>query len=232
MRSFIDALEKDEPEPLGSSRKQRVNKDTGRVATGVDPYSKVTLNTTPSGLDPGPTRAAWKKTRYADIDFTIPGAVAKAAAQGLKERKFNIKNGMASRPGGTGIGVARARWLKSEKEGNPREIRRIAAYFGRHGYPQKRDEQGRLSPGMVADLLWGGTPGREWAESIVAKMNAADEREEKSGKTEGLDALLDQVIREGTVMAGVPTLPSPFAMVKNPLFPTIGKRNRLRRSKK
>lgn len=228
MRSFSDAIAEKDEAPLGSSRKQRVNKKTGRVATGTDPYSKVTLNTTPSGQDPGPTHAEWKKTRYAGIDFTIPGNVKDAAEQGLKERKFNIENGMKSRPGGTGIGVARARWLKNQKEGNPREIRRIDSYFGRHGYPQKRDEQGRLSPGMVADLLWGGDPGRKWSASIVKQMDAADEKAEKAEKTESLALGLVQSIREGTVSAGAPTLPAPFAMVKNPLIQN-DKRNRLRR---
>jgi hypothetical protein len=202
MRGLVVALT--EGAPIGASRKQRVNKKTGRVATGVDPYSKVTLNTTPSGLDPGPTRAELKKTRYAGISFVIPADVKRAAEQGLKERQFNIENGMASRPGGTGIGVARARWLRSEKEGNPREVRRIAAYFGRHGYSQKRDEKGRLSPGMVADLLWGGEPGRRWAESIVKKMDAADARE----KTESV------TIPESTVLANVPTPVVPLASRK------------------
>jgi hypothetical protein len=222
VRHLVDAISE---ASLGSLRKQRVNKKTGRVATGVDPYSKVTLNTTPAGLDPGPTRAEWKKTRYAGIDFTIPGAVKKAAEQGLKERQFNIENGMASRPGGTGIGVARARWLKSEKDGNPREIRRIAAYFGRHGYAQKRDEKGRLSPGMVADLLWGGAPGRKWSESIVKKMDAADARADKN---ESIAAGLIGLLREGTVAANVPTLAAPLAVVKNPMFTVKRSRNRLR----
>lgn len=165
-------------------------------ATGVDPYSRATIGTTPSGRNPGPTGASKRDTVYKGIDFRIPQAVKKAAEKGLEMREFNIKNGKRSRPGGTGIGVARARWLRDQKEGHPRGIKRTAA-FTQGGPPDKlRDEKGRPTPGYVAYMLWGGGAARTWAGGIVKQMKAADEREKATKKAAKESAMHESYLSE------------------------------------
>jgi hypothetical protein len=110
----------------------------------------------------------------ADINFTPPDSVQKAAAMGLGlRREFNR--------GGTSIGVARARDLSNGTSISPSTARRMKAYFDRHEVDKKGQgwsdgEAGYPSAGHIAWLLWGGDPGRSWANSLVEQMNAGGER--------------------------------------------------------
>ena len=110
----------------------------------------------------------------ADINFTPPEGVQKAAAKGLEwRREFNR--------GGTAIGVARARDLSNGTTISPSTARRMKAYFDRHEVDKKgqgwsEGEPGYPSAGHIAWLLWGGDPGRSWANSLVEQMNAGGER--------------------------------------------------------
>jgi HK97 family phage prohead protease len=110
----------------------------------------------------------------ADIDFTPPEGVRKEAAKGLEwRREFNR--------GGTAIGVARARDLSNGAKVSPSTAKRMKAYFDRHEVDKKgqgwsQGEDGFPSPGRVAWALWGGDPGRSWANSLVEQMNAGGER--------------------------------------------------------
>lgn len=110
----------------------------------------------------------------ADINFTPPEGVQKAAARGLElRREFNR--------GGTSIGVARARDLSNGTTISPNTARRMKAYFDRHEVDKKgqgwsEGEAGYPSAGHIAWLLWGGDPGRSWANSLVEQMNAGGER--------------------------------------------------------
>ena len=110
----------------------------------------------------------------ADINFTPPEGVQKAAARGLElRREFNR--------GGTAIGVARARDLSNGTTISPSTARRMKAYFDRHQVDKKGQgwsagEAGYPSAGHIAWLLWGGDPGRSWANSLVEQMNAGGER--------------------------------------------------------
>ena len=110
----------------------------------------------------------------ADIDFTPPEGVRKEAAKGLEwRREFNR--------GGTAIGVARARDLSNGAKVSPSTAKRMKAYFDRHEVDKKgqgwsQGEDGFPSAGRVAWALWGGNPGRSWANSLVEQMNAGGER--------------------------------------------------------
>jgi HK97 family phage prohead protease len=110
----------------------------------------------------------------ADIDFTPPEGVRKEAEKGLEwRREFNR--------GGTAIGVARARDLSNGAKVSPSTAKRMKAYFDRHevdtkGQGWSQGEDGFPSPGRVAWALWGGDPGRSWANSLVEQMNAGGER--------------------------------------------------------
>lgn len=110
--------------------------------------------------------------KYAGIDFTPTQAVAKAAARGLKLRKEHGR-------GGTAVGVARARDLSNRREVSPKTIGRMVSYFARHAVDAQADGWGDNSDpstGWIAWLLWGGNPGRAWANRIKRAMERADER--------------------------------------------------------
>ena len=101
-----------------------------------------------------------------------PDAVARVVQHGLALRE-------KLRRQGTVIGIARARDLKNRRPVSDGTIRRMAAFFGRHDASKGADdgrEGGEPSPGDVAFLLWGGEPGREWAEREKAAMDEAIRR--------------------------------------------------------
>lgn len=115
------------------------------------------------------------ETRYPDIDFTPPSAVARQAEHGLALRERHKR-------GGTAVGVARARDLKNQKAIGPSTIRRMQAYFARHAIDKKSEhfaDEKEPSAGYIAWLLWGGDPGQKWA---AATARAMDEADDKRGK--------------------------------------------------
>lgn len=107
---------------------------------------------------------------YPQIDFTPPEEVAEAARKGLAlRRRF--------RRGGTAVGLARGRDLKNRRNLSPDTVVRMTSYFARHAVDKDAPNFGNdadPSAGYVAWLLWGGDPGRDWAESLRAEMEAAD----------------------------------------------------------
>ena len=111
---------------------------------------------------------------YDSIDFTPPQGVREEAARGLAWRAEHGR-------GGTAVGVARARDLSNGRTISPATARRMKAYFDRHavdaqGQGWSPGETGYPSAGRIAHALWGGTPGRTWAEKLVRQMNTEDER--------------------------------------------------------
>jgi len=108
--------------------------------------------------------------KYADIDFRPPDAVATQAEKGLRLRREHGR-------GGTPVGLARARDLKNRQPVSPQTVRRMHAYFARHAVDKKAKNFGDdadPSAGYVAWLLWGGDPGRDWAQRIKRRMDEAD----------------------------------------------------------
>jgi hypothetical protein len=108
--------------------------------------------------------------RYESIDFTPTKEMAAAAARGLRLRaEFNR--------GGTEVGVARATQLKNREVLSPDTVRRMNSYFARHAVDKRPgwDDPSDPSAGFIAWLLWGGDPGRDFAERTVERMNRADD---------------------------------------------------------
>jgi hypothetical protein len=120
--------------------------------------------------------------KYDHIDFKPSESVAKAAERGLELRRKNKGRGGLSvqqaHKQGIGSGVARAVSLKNRKTLSPSTVRRMKAFFDRHeknkgasgGKPLAEDR------GYISHMLWGGDPGRSWANKIVRQMDAADKK--------------------------------------------------------
>lgn len=121
--------------------------------------------------------------RYDHIDFTPPKTVADSAKRGLEYRRRSGRGGLStSESGKTGIGsgVQRAVNLSKRDRVSPSTVRRMRNFFNRHVKNKDVSTEYRGRPwmdrGQVAWLLWGGDPGRSWAENTVAKMDAADKK--------------------------------------------------------
>ena len=93
--------------------------------------------------------------------------------------KAEAKRGLAWREefkrGGTAVGVARARDIARGADLSPSTVARMVSYFARHEVDKKGEgwspgEKGYPSAGRIAWALWGGDPGKTWAEKEHAKM--------------------------------------------------------------
>ena len=74
--------------------------------------------------------------------------------------------------GGTEIGIARARDIVNRLNLSRDTVARMVSYFARHevdkqGEGFSRGEPGYPSAGRIAWALWGGDPGKTWAEGII-----------------------------------------------------------------
>lgn len=117
--------------------------------------------------------------KYAHLDFTPPEWVQKAALRGLALRKQYGRGGLTTQQAGEqgiGSGVARAASLANGKALEPATIRQMVAFFSRH--KKNKDTPPAEGNGQIAWLLWGGDPGRTWAEKLAAQMDAADKKTE------------------------------------------------------
>ena len=117
--------------------------------------------------------------RYSDIDFVPPQSVADAAARGLALRKQVGRGGLSTKEAGKagiGSGVARAASLKNRQRLSPATIGRMVSFFARHSAYKKNHTTNPPSNSLISWLLWGGDPGKAWAEKIKGQMDRADER--------------------------------------------------------
>ena len=111
-----------------------------------------------------------------EINTKPTEAVANAAKRGLRLRK-------EFKRGGTRVGVTRANQLARRDELSTDTVKRMKAYFDRHAVdmeaPKNKDPDadGYPGAGLIAWLLWGGNPGRAWANRIVDKMKTIDEQQ-------------------------------------------------------
>jgi hypothetical protein len=92
------------------------------------------------------------------------GAMKAEARRGLEWRQEYGR-------GGTEIGVARARDIVNGRNLSLDTVRRMVSYFARHevdkqGEGWSEGESGYPSAGRIAWALWGGDPGRTWANAI------------------------------------------------------------------
>lgn len=81
--------------------------------------------------------------------------------------------------GGTEVGIARARDIVNGRDLSDETIARMVSFFARHEVNKEAEgfrpgEQGYPSNGRIAWALWGGDPGKAWAEREYAKIK--DER--------------------------------------------------------
>ena len=100
------------------------------------------------------------------VDMVPPAAVAREAAKGLRLHEAGAK-------GGTEVGWARARQLSAREALSRDDVVAMASYFARHAVDKGHKGWGdddKPSPGYVAWLLWGGEPGREWAERTKGEL--------------------------------------------------------------
>lgn len=92
-----------------------------------------------------------------------PESVAAAARRGLALRE---KQSPSNR-GGTEVGIARAKQLANREPVSESTMARMNSFFARHAVDAQGEGWGEDSKGWQAWLLWGGNPGRSWAQQIA-----------------------------------------------------------------
>lgn len=108
---------------------------------------------------------------YDGIDFTPPESVKSKLKKGLKLYEDG--------KGGKGLVPATISWARKLVAGeaiSPEKARKMSAWHARHAVDKRPnwDKAGEETPGYVANLLWGGEPGREWADRLVKAMEKKD----------------------------------------------------------
>lgn len=106
-------------------------------------------------------------SRYDGIDFSIPKAVRANAKNGLELHEEHGR-------GGTSVGLATARYLVKNETAAPEKVRYISKHFFRYAKDSLDD---KTSNEWISYLLWGGSAGRKWSESIVKQMDEADAKQ-------------------------------------------------------
>ncbi len=123
-----------------------------------------------------------------DAELTAKDLVALAygieqKAEGYKptsEMAAEAERGLAWRRefnrGGTEVGVARARDISNRANLSADTVKRMVSYFARHevdkqGQGWSPGEDGYPSAGRIAWALWGGDPGRAWANRIAKQID-------------------------------------------------------------
>lgn len=128
--------------------------------------------------------------KYDHINFKPPESVANAAKKGLEYRQ---KASPSNRGGltvseaskqGIGSGVQRATNLKNRTDVSPEVIGKMVGFFSRHEKNKGIAPEHKSTPwndkGHVAWLLWGGDPGKAWAEKVKGQMETADSKKSAS----------------------------------------------------
>lgn len=97
------------------------------------------------------------------LTWRPPAEVARAARRGLELRAEQPPSNRA----GTPVGLARASQLANRRPVSLETLRRMRSYFARHAVDKEGEGWGRDSKGYQAWLMWGGDPGRAWANRIL-----------------------------------------------------------------
>lgn len=93
-----------------------------------------------------------------------PRAVQDTARRALERRRASKQRW---RPGGTAVGIARARDLQNGRNLSDETIKRMYSYFARHDTPlERRARRDPMSPASISWDLWGGDAGRSWVNAI------------------------------------------------------------------
>jgi HK97 family phage portal protein len=127
--------------------------------------------------EPVPVEEPRSHRAVADVDLRPTEEIAAVARRALAWKEDG-------RPGGTAVGLARANQLANRERVSPETIARMKSFFARHEVDKEAEgfsdgEDGYPSPGRVAWDLWGGDPGRAWAERKQLEI----EREQEAGRT-------------------------------------------------
>lgn len=101
--------------------------------------------------------------------FTPTAGMVEEAKRGLAWRREFGR-------GGTEIGIARARDISNGRDLPLDTVKRVSSFFARHEVDKQAEgfrpgEDGYPSNGRIAWALWGGDPGKTWADAIVAREN-------------------------------------------------------------
>lgn len=98
-----------------------------------------------------------------------PPTVRRVAARALERRRERRKT--TQRPGGTAVGVARARDLARGADLPYRTLLRMRSFFARHDTPAERAarRESDMSPAAIAWDLWGGNAGYRWVKSQLRR---------------------------------------------------------------
>ena len=96
-----------------------------------------------------------------------PASVAAAARRGLALRAKQPPSNRA----GTPVGIRRATQLANRQPVSLATAKRMKAYFDRHEVDKQGEGWGVDSKGYQAWLLWGGDPGRAWAQRIIKQLS-------------------------------------------------------------
>lgn len=142
-------------------------KDDGEVigchTTKQDAIDQMVAVSLAEGIEPGGERAL-----RAPIDpdgYTPTDAMKEEAQRGLDWRSEFGR-------GGTEVGIARARDIVNGRNLPFETVQRMASFFARHEVDKQAEgfqpgEDGYPSNGRIAHALWGGDPGKRWADNIV-----------------------------------------------------------------
>ena len=101
--------------------------------------------------------------------YRPPVDVARAARRGLDIRARQTPSNRA----GTAVGIARAGQLANRRPVSVETLRRMVSFFARHDANKDVRQRDKSSKANQAWLLWGGTPGRRWAVSVLAGLDDA-----------------------------------------------------------
>ena len=110
-----------------------------------------------------------------EIDTKPTESMANEAQRGLDWRSEHGR-------GGTEVGIARARDISNRSQLSFSTIKRMVSFFARHEVDKQAEgfrpgEKGYPSNGRIAHALWGGSPGRSWANAIRDRLEKIDEKE-------------------------------------------------------
>ena len=114
-------------------------------------------------------KASGEVTKANTDTYTPPKEVRDAAAQALEW----LKDGKAG-DGFTPVGRKRASDLANGHAISLDTIKRMKAYFDRHGVDKQTPHWNEPSPGKVAWYAWGGDPGYAWAKRIVKEAEKVE----------------------------------------------------------
>jgi hypothetical protein len=144
-----------------------------------------------------------QRAKYDGIDFTPPDGARKEAEKGLKWRKEYGR-------GGTPVGWARARDIANGVALSPETINRMVAFFSRHQGNESAEgwspgEDGFPSNGRIAWALWGGDPGRTWANKVKNQMDSRDRTERMNSKQRNIARSIISNQKDGRVVIATET---------------------------